>query len=929
MTITRRKLLQGITSLSSYAAVGRLNLFPMPGTTGTMAMLQAAGKPKFAKPDIIRYDAECFTIHGRDTFLYSACCHYTRVPKELWRDRLTKLKQAGFNTIETYVFWNYHEPVEGQVDMSLFEEFLKVVHETGLWLIARVGPYVCAEWNAGGFPDWIIAKQFPLRSDHPESVRTSKNWYSHVLPVVHKNMITRGGPVILVQIENEYDYWKLPNLQKLNYMTALAESAWKNGIDVPLITNWCKQARENSDPVMAQIMDTCDFYPRWDVVQGTAPGLAKLRKQEPTSPVSVAELQGGWFSQFGGRLSVDQEGISGAQFNALTKTVIENAATYFSIYMGHGGTNFDWAGRGLTTSYDYAAPLREPGGLWDKYYAAHRLGSFLSKFGPLVARSKNALNAVTSSNHRVSASLRTHGNSGVLFLRNNVDFAQSFSLTLHLPGSSGQAVQIPEHGKLTISSHDMKLLALNLELLAAKIHYCTSELLTYGELGGRSWLAVYDDPNSLVEIAFHATHRPTVDGEILYQHYDAANQRAVLGFRVEAVQKHLLVNHNLQIVALPRELANRTWPAQLPASGHGAATEIPVITDCVLMRAWERKASSTTLRLEYAPGEHNLTILEDAPVSRCTVDGKPGRIQRDRRSGTASVAIHTPPIPVQPVVITDGESWVESFHPAKGKWISTHPVPLEKLGQLPYSYVKYRAHFHWNGESKLFLETLTADDKQVFLNGKRVAALSRPDRKLSASLAGHAKSGSNLLEISYECFGSPNFGPTIENLKGISGIHIGSDQKKSAVTDLQVQMASPAMQGRAVDPSYSSSPWRPARVGAAPGVADFVPAYAWFRSRFSMPTDSAWFSPLKVSISADRDALIYVNGRFVGFYRTIGPQSEFYLPEPFLHTGNGQENIVTVRLSYTENPGSLKRLTIEPYSEFAARKTQVELHWES
>lgn len=892
-----------------------------------MALLQSTENPRFPKPDIIRYDAQCFTIHGRDTFIYSACCHYTRVPQELWRDRLIKLKQAGFNTIETYVFWNYHEPVEGQVDMSKFEEFLKVVHEVGLWLIARVGPYVCAEWNAGGFPDWIIAKQFPLRSDNPESIRTSQNWYSHVLPVVRENMITRGGPVILVQIENEYDFWDLPNANKLKYMTVLAKSAWKVGIDVPLISNWCKQARENSDPVMAQIMDTCDFYPRWNIVPGVVPRLAKLRKQEPTSPVSIGELQGGWFSGFGGLLSVDQDGVSGAQFNALTKTVIENATTYLSVYMGHGGTNFDWAARGLTTTYDYAAPLREPGGVWDKYYAAHRIGLFLAKFGPLVVRAKNVTGAVTSDNQSVSASLRANGESGILFVRNNSDSSQSFGLKLNPLGNSGQTTQIPHNGKLTISRHGMKLLAVNLKLPVGRIHYCTAEVLTYGHLVDRSYLVVYDDPDSLVEIAFHSERPPKIDGELLYQHYDAANQRAVLGFRMELAQKYLLLNGNLQIVALPSELADRTWPVQLPAGVNGAVAEIPVITDCVLLCGYDGDGSSVTVTLEYAPGEHDLTILEHAPISRCTVNGKPTRIQRDQRLGTASIAIQTPPLPGRTVDIADGEYWVESFNPAKGKWISSPPVPLETLGQLPYSYVKYRAHFDWHGEPKLFLDTLTADDKQVFVNGTRIADLSRPDPSLSSSLAGHAKTGSNLLEISYECFGSPNIGAIIQELKGIRGIHLGDDQKRTAISNLHVQMVSPAMNGREINPDYSSSPWRHAQVGAASNVADLVPGYTWFRSRFSIAADPQWFFPLKLGIVADRDALIYVNGKFVGFYRTIGPQSEFYLPEPYLHTNGSQENVVTVRLAYTDSPESLKQLVIEPYSEFASRKTEVKFQW--
>ncbi len=928
MTISRRRVLQGITFVSSYAGLNGLRLLPMAAAAESMASPQAAEVPKFAKPEIIRYDSQCFTIHGRDTFIYSACCHYARVPQELWRDRLTKLKQAGFNTIETYVFWNYHEPVEGQADMTKLADFVKLVGEMDMWLITRIGPYACAEWDSGGFPQWILEKQFPLRSDNPESIRTSGEWYSHVLPIVRENMITRGGPIILVQIENEYDFYRLPNQNKLNYMTFLAQTVWKSGVDVPLITNWCRQARENSNPVMAQLMDTCDFYPRWNIVPGVVPALEKLREQEPDSPVSIAELQGGWFSQFGGVLSVDQPGVSGAQFNALAKTVIEHDTTFFSVYMGHGGTSFDWAARGLITSYDYAAPLREPGGVWDKYYATHRLGAFLEKFGPLVVRSKDAPGAATSPNQRVAVNLRTNGKSGVLFVRDTVDAPQLFRLKLSDLEKAGQSMEIPQQGFLSIARRGMKMLAVNVTLPTAMIHYCTAEILTYGKLPQRSYLVVYDDPGSLVELAMHAEQAPSVEGELLYRHYDAANQRAVLGFRMESAQKHLLVNGNLQIVALPTHLADRTWSAQFPAGnaagGHGEAfVESPVITDCVLMRGYDRDAGSATLTMEYAPGEHDLTILEHAPVTQCTVDGKPAQIRRDQRAGTVSVAFETPRLPAQPIVITEGDYWVESFDLSKGKWITTRPVALETLGQVPYSYVKYRAGFEWHGEANLYLDTLTEDQKQVFLNGTRLAELSGPNRSLNCSLQGRAKEGSNLLEISYEAFGGANIGPELDDLKGIRGIHIGDDQKQTEIASVHVQMSSAAMVGREINPEYAGSVWRKAMVGAAPEVVDLVPAYTWFRARFAMTADPQWFCPWKLGITSDRDALIYVNGKFVGFYRTIGPQSEFYLPEPFVHTDGKQDNIVTVRLAYTEKPDALKQLVIAPYTEYAARKTEI------
>lgn len=910
-------MLQGLGGLSLAAGANRMLFASVPGLPGRAALLDDAAQVRFPKPEIIRYDPQCFTIHGKDVFLYSACMHYPRTPKALWRDRLTKLKQAGFNTIETYVFWNYHEPVEGQVDMTEFTEFVKLAGEMGFWLITRVGPYACAEWDAGGFPHWLIEKQFPLRSDAPESIRSSQGWYDHVLPIVKENMITNGGPVILIQIENEYDFWDLPNAQKLAYVTALAKMVWKAGIDIPIITNWVKQARDNSDPVMAQIMDTCDFYPRWNFVKEVVPGLALLRKQEPMSPVSIAELQGGWFAQFGGQLSVDQEGVDAAQLNAIAKTVIENATTFFSFYMGHGGTNFDWAARDLTTTYDYAAPVREPGGLWSKYYAARLLGASLEKMGPMIVRAKESPGAATVDSKQMAASLRVNGQSGVLFLRNNEDSPAEYELQLTLPGGSS-AVKVPQQGKLAIRRHGMKMLQVELPFAGGQIRYSTAEVLTHGSVGERKYLVVYDDPGMLVEIALQADNEPKVTGEVEYQNYDAASRTAVIGYRGEMAPKHLLLDGSLQIITLPSELAERTWTA-----GAGSE-ETPIITDCSLLRSAEAQGSGMKMTLEYAPGEHELTVLSAAAPGGCSIDGKTVPVAYDGALQTASVRLTTPALPFAPVVVEDGRFRVEQFDPAEGKWLHSAPMALEKLGQIPYGYVKYRGSFDWNGEEKLYMETFTKQMKRVFVNGVLVPELSRDGQAVSASLTGFAKQGKNLLEISYEAFGSANFGKEMAELTGISGIHLGSDQKKSAVAELEIQLVPAAMHGREVDPQYGAASSRQVKLGTVSGPGAFAPAYTWFTSEFSVPESGAWFCPWNVTIASERDALLYVNGRFVGNYKTIGPQEEFYVPETYLKTGE-EKNVLTVVLAYAKDVSPLRTLTVSPFTEFAARRTEVVL----
>lgn len=902
-----------------------MQLFALPGMDGRAGLLEQ-DQSQFKHPHVIRYDAQCFTIHDQDVFIYSAAFHYCRTPKQLWRDRMLKLKLAGFNTIETYVFWNYHEPLEGRVDMTELEEFIAVAKELGLWMILRVGPYVCAEWDAGGFPHWLIAKQFPLRSDHPESIRTSQYWYDRVLPIARKNQITADGPVIMVQIENEYDYWTLPDQQKTNYITALAHMAWNAGIDVPLITNWVSQTHDNANPVMAKIMDTADFYPHWNVQKEITPRLAKLHKEEPTSPVGIAELQGGWFSQFGGKLSEDQDGVNAAQLNLLTKSVIERCTSFLNFYMAHGGTNFEWAARKVTTTYDYAAPIREPGGLWDKYYAARCIGSFLNRFGPMTVRAGEA-EAVTSTNPDVSVSLRRNGRSGILFVRENANDDQEFQITFPDLAREGHQITIPREGKLAIGGRGMKMLPVEVAISGAQLRYSTAEILDYGSQGDQDYLIVYGKPGDLAEIALAAEKKPNLRGNASYQHFEAATKTGIIGFTIEMSAQIFLWNDNLKIVALPRELAERTWMAELPALDGAQAQQAPVITDCALLRASDAGQGHLAMTVDYAAGEHELCLLAPVKPEQCLIDGKPAAFQYDPLWRSVRVNISTPQLPLQPVSLANGEFLVEGFVPSDGQWLQTPPVALEKLGKVPYGYVKYRAAFDLKDEQKLFLETHTEDPKQVFLNGRQVPELCTPKKLASCALEGWAKQGTNVLEISYEAFGSENGNDEMSELKGISGLRIGGEKQSKAIGEFAIQRFPAAIKEQGMDLNAMPGTWKPGQVGTGVGSDEFVPAFTWFRAAFRLSASPEWFAPLKIKIDAGRDALLYVNGNFIGYYQTVGPQSEFYLPEPYLYLDGSRENTVTAVLAYTDSLQPLRQLVVSPYAEFATNRSQIEFRW--
>ena len=932
MIPSRRRFLKAALTAPLGARLGGLD-----SVSASLAGARSAGAAQslFDNPQIIRYDSSCFTIHGLDTFIFSAALHYPRCPRPLWRDRLFKLKQAGFNTIETYVFWNYHEPEEGHVDLSEFEAFIKLVKEMGFWMIARPGPYVCAEWERGGFPSWVAVRRFPLRSNHVESLLSSRHWFNLVLPVIQKNQVTVGGPILMVQIENEYDFWRAtPDAEKKEYIRALAHMAWDAGINVPLMTCWTRQARDNSDPDMAKIMDTCNLYPRWKIMPRVAEDLGKLRREEPSSPCEVTELQGGWFSQVGGKLSVDQDGMSGQQLNMLTKTVIEQGVTSLNYYMAYGGTNFDWAAKNMTTTYDYAAPIREPGGLWEKYYAARGIGSFLSMFGLVLTRAQG-LEGATSSHKDVSVTERINGKSGVVFVRENANAEQRYKMTFHDPHSpTKRIISAPREGELVLGAREMKMLPVQFPIAGSQLRYSTAEVLAYGLNLDRHYLIVYDEPGRAAEIALATAQEPQVEGDPLYQYWDSDYESVVIGFRVEKTEKILLVNNHLLVVVVPRDRALRTWTAEfspkvIPGAEETKPISVPFMTDSYLLAASGDARNRIWADLDFLPGEHNLMLLLPPVPAKCRVDGVLTDFQYHRPTRTVRLSLTTASAPGRAIDVNQARVWVEKFDPGKGDWIKSPARALEELAPVPYGYVRYRAEFNYGGEPKMFISTFADDAKKVFVNGRFVPEASVSKKQAEFPLPRYAKGGTNNLEIAYELFGSPNVGGNLGELKGIEWARLGAEvASASSINAWQIQRFPQPVRGKELDPQFSPASQESVFLGGAPAGEEPLPSFTWCRAEFSLEKpEEIWSVPWRLTFEADRDALLYLNGKFVGRYVTVGPQKDFYLPEPNLVFGAKGRNVLTILLAYTNQAGHIRTLRVAPYEEYSARRTRIEFEW--
>ncbi|MCD8048561.1 MAG: beta-galactosidase [Clostridia bacterium] len=307
-----------------------------------------------------------FYLNGEPFRIISGGMHYFRVVPEYWRDRLEKLKAMGCNTVETYVAWNMHEPKEGEFvfdGICDLKKFIETAQELGLYVIVRPSPYICAEWEFGGLPAWLLKHDgIKLRGLYEPYMTYVKRYYEKLFEILAPLQITRGGPIIMFQIENEYGYYG----DDTEYLKAMKDLMIENGAEVPFVTSdgpWGDAIESGKCP---GALPTGNFGSN---VKGQ---FDALRKYTDGGPVMVMEFWVGWFDNWG----CGKHNTSNLEQNKLD---FEDAIKLgnVNIYMFHGGTNFGFMNGSNyydelspdVTSYDYDAVLSEDGEITPKYEA--------------------------------------------------------------------------------------------------------------------------------------------------------------------------------------------------------------------------------------------------------------------------------------------------------------------------------------------------------------------------------------------------------------------------------------------------------------------------------------------------------------------------------------------------------------------------------
>lgn len=314
-----------------------------------------------------------FTLDGKPFRLIGGAIHYFRVPREYWKDRLLKLIALGCNTVETYVAWNAHEPYKGQFDFSGnldIVAFVELAQSLGLHVIVRPGPYICAEWDFGGLPWWLLAEDdLAIRCADPAYLRHVEDFFRVLLPKLVPHLSTLGGPIIAMQIENEYGYFG----NDPKYLTYLRDSMVRAGVNVPLFTSdgTYQEITIHSGGVDGHLR-TANF--------GSDPNTRfnVLRKYQKDGPLVCMEFWVGWFDTWGDPEHARRDPAEAAK----NLDDLLNADAHVNIYMFHGGTNFGFTSGGnltdqtykpFVTSYDYDALLSESGDITPKYEACREV----------------------------------------------------------------------------------------------------------------------------------------------------------------------------------------------------------------------------------------------------------------------------------------------------------------------------------------------------------------------------------------------------------------------------------------------------------------------------------------------------------------------------------------------------------------------------
>lgn len=500
----------------------------------------------------LQLDASSLRIGGQSEIILCASLFYFRIPRASWRERLEQVKAFGYNAIDVYFPWNYHERQEGSWDFGgerNVEAFLQQAAEAGLWVVARPGPYICSEWDGGSLPGHLIAKSgLVIRSSDPVYLQAVAGWYDRILPILKKYELGNKGTIICLQLENELDFYDCPDPH--SYMAALRDMALDHGIKVPLIACAGQGGLYEASGFAENVIPTCNFYPNdTDPDFEAKVTVYKDRLAAINVPLMVTETNRSHF---------------------LLRRLLSCGAKLLGPYLQVSGTNFGFTNGTnnwgkplsfLTSDYDFGGMISPEGHIRAQAYEGRLLRRVINTYGRSLAEAEpsaaqstilSASGAAVPTSVLAAKQLNlTHGGH-LLFIVGLGEQEEQISIEL-----ANQRF-IPQVTKLTVAPEQCPILPVEVPLstwgLEGTLLYSTAELIEVKHGSHKTIMVFHSEHEG--EIALHlGAPAAVIDKEGMIVHDQEEAQSVLVSFtsgRSMTCLVELEGGHLLQLIGLTR-----------------------------------------------------------------------------------------------------------------------------------------------------------------------------------------------------------------------------------------------------------------------------------------------------------------------------------------------------------------------------------------
>ena len=798
--------------------------------------------------------------------------------------------------------------------MEELDAFLAMASQFGLYSIVRVGPYICSEWDTGGYPQWLMAhiprgyRDMWVRTDNPHYTQWANHWMSAVCPVIARHQLTRKAHgkrgVILVQVENEYQLIGVPLGHKKRHLADLIKQARSHSINVPLFTNLAGFIVDSHGPLAHQVSDTIDRYPGWDLA-AMGHRIKHYRTGQLDAPVMGAEMQGGWQTSIGGvpslRTDVDYypDMLSPAQINALTLYSIAHDMTAINYYMIFGGTNFaSHATSGIDTTYDYIAAIRECGGVGAKWQIVKSLGLTLRTHGAALARSRKVSIATAERTPLELWARQSPDGSDCIFIF-NPNRAQARLGRLDLSVGLHRNVVVNYH----LSAGDFQLLYLTAHTQGNPRPQWLLERQPLPRRPTRIPPAV-----PITHFRLHAEPLPSEWKVVPHGHsldQMGVNQGGFSYYRcsiVSSSETHAPAGKAALAIFLPSRdssIALVDGEVALPLAASGTPAILPL-----------RQGVATTNKvacLYENTGHPDNGWAMQMPFGITDVGLMPYSSDEDLitdwRIRLVKLPHHVQRLP------EIGPQWDDS------KWrkvkVSSRLSPPIDHGRT--AVMRARATFSDTDihRGKTLLRFFNVSSQAwLFVNGKEIGVITGPGA--SANLAHAIRSGLNSIVLVVQALGRSG---------GIAAAQLlyqpNALGKRERPLLLSAQPS--GVSGHWYIPEFDDRHWPQQPLGFnEPNPAALL---TWYRVEFelSQVADDIWV-PWCLRLAARGNGFIYVNGHCIGRYWQRRHQREFFIPDNWLNTRG--KNTVALCLRPVDSATGVSAASIVPYKIYAEHKAE-------